>query len=152
MIDEIALISFRYGPMFLLVAVGSHVFLVLRKTTQRMKKQISKQHQMKLQISKEIEMSNDNAEENVKISFNSQAYNPEVIDTKIFVIISALTMSIMIAVAVFVSFRESEDGRFPIMQFLVRFILSVIIPLIIYFNNSSLITFVGDMIFQKMRF
>ena len=103
---------------------------------------------MKFQISKEIKRSNhDKAEENVNISFNSQAYNPEVIDTKIFVIISALTMSIMIAVAVFVSFRESEDGRFPIMQFLVRFILSVIIPLIIYFNNASLITFVRDMIF-----
>ena len=134
--------------MFLVVAVSSHVFLVLRKTIQKMKRLISKQHQMKLQISKEIKRSNqDNPEENVKISFNSQAYNPEVIDTKIFVIISALTMSIMIAVAVFVSFRESEDGRFPIMQFLVRFILSVIIPLIIYFNNSSLNTFVGDMIF-----
>ena len=134
--------------MFLVVAVGSHVFLVLRKTIQKMKRLISKQHQMKLQISKEIKRSNhDKAEKDVIISFNSQAYNPEVIDTKIFVIISALTMSIMIAVAVFVSFRESEDGRFPIMQFLVRFILSVIIPLIIYFNNSSLNTFVGDMIF-----
>ena len=109
---------------------------------------IANQRQTKIQISKEIKWRNqEQTEENIKTSFNNQTYNPELIDTKIFVIISALTMSIMIAVAVFVSFRESEDGRFPIMQFLVRFILSVIIPLIVYFNNSSLNTFVRDMIF-----
>ena len=147
------LLSFRYGPSFLKVAVMSHVFLLLRKTIQKVKdfkypNMISKQRGIKLQLSKKVKISNqDKPEENVNVSFNNQAYNPEVIDTKTYVIISALTMSIMIAVAVFVSFRESEDGRFPIMQFLVRFILSVIIPLIIYFNNSSLNTFVRDMIF-----
>ena len=147
------LLSFRYGPSFLKVAVMSHVFLLLRKTIQKVKdfkypNMISKQRGIKLQLSKKVKISNqDKPEENVNVSFNNQAYNPEVIDTKTYVIISALTMSIMIAVAVFVSFRESEDGRFPIMQFLVRFILSVIIPLIIYFNNASLITFVRDMIF-----
>ena len=85
-------------------------------------------------------------EEHVKISFNNHAFNPEVIDSKIFVLISSLTISILITVAVFVSFRESTEGRFPIMQFLVRFILSVITPLVIYFNNSSLVTYVQEMI------
>ena len=147
------LLSFRYGPSFLKVAVMSYVFLLLRKTIQKVKdfkypNMISKQRRIKLQFSKKVKISNqDKPQENVNVSFNNQPYNPEVIDTKTYVIISALTMSIMIAVAVFVSFRESEDGRFPIMQFLVRFILSVIIPLIIYFNNSSLNTFVRDMIF-----
>ena len=132
------------------------MFLVLRKTIQRVKKitypkMIANQRQTKIQISKEIKWRNqEQTEENIKTSFNNQTYNPELIDTKIFVIISALTMSIMIAVAVFVSFRESEDGRFPIMQFLVRFILSVIIPLFVYFDNSSLIIFVQNMI--SMRF
>ena len=146
-------LSFRYGPSFLKVAVMSYVFLLLRKTIQKVKdfkypNMISKQRGIKLQFSKKVKVSNqDKPEENVNVSFNNQAYNPEVIDTKTYVIISALTMSIMIAVAVFVSFRESEDGRFPIMQFLVRFILSVILPLIVYFNNSSLNTFVRDMIF-----
>ena len=147
------LLSFRYGPSFLKVAVMSYVFLLLRKTIQKVKdfkypNMISKQRRIKLQFSKKVKISNqDKPQKNVNVSFNNQPYNPEVIDTKTYVIISALTMSIMIAVAVFVSFRESEDGRFPIMQFLVRFILSVIIPLIIYFNNASLITFVRDMIF-----
>ena len=146
-------LSFRYGPSFLKVAVMSYVFLLLRKTIQKVKdfkypNMISKQRRIKLQFSKKVKISNqDKPQKNVNVSFNNQPYNPEVIDTKTYVIISALTMSIMIAVAVFVSFRESEDGRFPIMQFLVRFILSVIIPLIIYFNNSSLNTFVRDMIF-----
>ena len=139
--------------MFFVVAVISNMVLALRKIIQKVKESkfipsLSKTHPIELKSVTETEESKqEEVEGNVPISFNNQAFNPEVINTKSFVIVTSLTISIMISIAVsFLAFTETAMNRFPIMQFLVRFILSVIIPLIIYSNNSSLVTYVNDFI------
>ena len=147
---EMISVILRYCPMFVILVVISNVFLATRKLIQKFKEVKFTKRQISIQMKdiQEPEKSEqDKAKEHVTISFNNNAFNPEVINTKSFVIITSLTISIMICVAVsFLAFSEVAMNKFPLMLFLVRFILSVILPLIVYFNNSSLLTYVQDLI------
>ena len=100
--------------MFFIVAVISNMVLALRKTVQKVKESkflhsLCTQNSIELRGVKEIEESNqEEVEVNVPVSFNNQAFNPEVIDTKSFVIVTSLTISIMISIAVsFLAFTET---------------------------------------------
>ena len=145
---EMISVILRYGPMFVILVVISNIFLATRKLIQKFKEVKFTKRQISIQL-KEVQEPEKSKKDkgNVPVSFNNHAFNPEVINTKSFVIITLLTISIMICVAVsFLAFSEVAMNKFPLMLFLVRIILSVMLPLIVYFNNSSLVMYVQDLI------
>ena len=77
-----------------------------------------------------------------KSTINNQPYNPEVCNVKIFLLITFLFFGMLI-VGVFI--RLNVESKFHIFQFFGRFILSVIIPSIVYINNPDLRIFVKEM-------
>ena len=73
---------------------------------------------------------------------NNQPYNPEVCDVKIFVMITFFFCGMLI---VGVVIGLNVESKFHIFQFFGRFLLSVIIPSIVYVNNPDLRIFVKEM-------
>ena len=76
--------------------------------------------------------------------FNNQPFNPEVCNTKSFLLVSALLCCIAILGVTIGLFVKTA---FPILIFVLRFFLSVVCPLIVYANNSALRLFVKEMFF-----
>ena len=77
-----------------------------------------------------------------KLPINNQPYNPEVCNVRIFLLITFLFFGMLI---VGVVIRLNVESKFHIFQFFGRFILSVIIPSIVYLNNPDLRMFVIEM-------
>ena len=86
---------------------------------------------------------------NSKNSLNTQKYNPEVCEVKIYIIITLIFVTLCCTFAVLYMFG-SPGNFFPIFQFFARFMLSVVIPLVIYCNNPTLRTFVYEMFTTQM--
>ena len=80
--------------------------------------------------------------EKSKPPINNQPYNPEVCNIKIFLMITFLFFGMLIVGAVI---GLNVESKFHIFQFFGRFILSVIIPSIVYLNNPDLRIFVKEM-------
>ena len=98
--------------------------------------------QKKIQKTYHLQKENTEAKNSSKQFFNNQPFNPEVCNVKIFVIV-ATVFTIIIVLGTIIAL--TVESKFHIFQMLGRFVLSVVIPLIVYINNSDLRTFVLEM-------
>ena len=95
------------------------------------------------------QINSKNGEQFRQNSLNTQKYNPEVCEVKIYIIITLIFVTLCCTFAVLYMFG-SPGNFFPIFQFFARFMLSVVIPLVIYCNNPTLRTFVYEMFTAQM--
>ena len=98
--------------------------------------------QKKIQNTYHLGKENTQATNSPKNFFNNQPFNPEVCNVKIFVIVATVFTFIIVMGTIIALTVES---KFHIFQMFGRFFLSVVIPLIVYINNSDLRTFVIEM-------
>ena len=103
----------------------------------------------KKDVESESQINSKNGKQFRQNSLNTQKYNPEVCEMKIYIIITLIFVTICCTFAVLYMFG-SPGNFFPIFQFFARFMLSVVIPLVIYCNNPSLRTFVYEMFTAQM--
>ena len=121
----------------MLALLASYLSYTLRKTYQKSKEK----KWFQKTTNRQIGPANVEAQTSRAV-FNNQPFNPEVCNTKLFMILSALFCCVAIAGVTIGLYVETA---FPVIIFVLRFFLSVVGPLIIYANNSALRTFVREM-------
>ena len=130
-------LKFRTNITILVILIISYIFYTIRRTYKKAREE------KWFQKSKNNRIPSENIEaQPARVIFNNQPFNPEVCNTKLFIILSALFCCVAIAGATIGLYVETA---FPVIIFVLRFFLSVVGPLIIYANNSALRTFVTEM-------
>ena len=131
-------LSFRSTLLLIVLFVTSFIVYSLRKIHQKVIDRVWFQKVSPKAQKIQIEEKTDKP----KSTINNQPYNPEVCNVRIFLLITFLFFGMLI-VGVFI--RLNVKSKFHIFQFFGRFILSVIVPSIVYLNNPDLRMFVIEM-------
>ena len=128
---------FRTNFTVVLILITSYLFYTLS----RIHKSSKEKNQLLKMMTNQVKKENVDAKP-ARPLFNNQPFNPEVCNTKSFLIVSALFCCVAIMGVIIGLFVQTA---FPIFIFVFRFFLSVVCPLIVYANNSNLRTFVKEM-------